>query len=299
MLTDSGHCKIAKALISSAREMFGADLRVTMEQFFTQVEFLRKLHIDLKIDRGRVTRKYDKIRRLFFQAVGCLLEASTEGPQCVCTYHQALASALQAGDAVLTFNYDTLMDAALKARGGHWWRANDGYGVSIAGGADPWDSPKTRGKPCSRPIKLLKLHGSLNWEWDEISHSVTLTSSPYNPDKFLIIPPAVNKDITGHPVLNSVWKEARSALRLARVILVIGYSVPETDLLAQALLRVDPAWERSKPLTHLILVNPEGQARGDMVRLVARAIDGATRVVWEDRFSDLVPLLASPGNEAT
>jgi hypothetical protein len=269
-----------------------------MEQFFTHVEFLHKLHTGLNIGRGRVTRKYDRIRGLFFRAVGCLLEESTEGAQCACTHHQALASALQAGDAVLTFNYDTLMDAALRASGGNRWRARDGYGVRITHGANLWDSPKVASRPYSRPIKLLKLHGSLNWEWNGTSQSVTLKRSPYNPDKLLIIPPAVNKDITGHPVLSSVWKEARLALRSARVIVVIGYRVPETDLLAQALLRVDPAWEKSKPLAHLILVNPDGKARGDMVRLVARAIDGATRVMWVDWLCDLPPLLSQAGNEA-
>jgi hypothetical protein len=65
-------------------------------------------------------------------------------------YERLVADRITACDNVLTFNYDLALERELqKAR---LWEINDGYGFSL--GID--------GTPPSR-VKVLKLHGSVNW----------------------------------------------------------------------------------------------------------------------------------------
>lgn len=284
LLSEKKHRQTVRELLAVAREEFGPDLPVTMEQFFTHVEFLDEFHRKLRISRGRQRLAYSKIQQTFRRVLGYLLEASTEGQSCM--YHEVLVSALRPGDAILSFNYDTLIDAALRNRGGNRWRAANGYGVSVTAGSASWDSKKLRGKQAADPIKLLKLHGSLNWKLAPDGASIELTTAPYDPKKFLVIPPAWNKPITTHPVFSKVWKAARAALRDASILMVIGYSVPPTDMLSQALLRVE-ATGPSRRLRHVVLANPTPVARGNMVRLLGGAISKHTRVIWFDTFMDL------------
>ncbi len=61
----------------------------------------------------------------------------------------ALAKELTRGDAIVTFNYDVALEIELiRAKR---FRVRDGYGFD----AD-WNEPNS-------DVKLLKLHGSINW----------------------------------------------------------------------------------------------------------------------------------------
>jgi len=53
------------------------------------------------------------------------------------------------GDCVISFNYDVSLDSHL--RKADKWSVGDGYGFSL------------EGLPQDSPVKLLKLHGSINW----------------------------------------------------------------------------------------------------------------------------------------
>ena len=56
---------------------------------------------------------------------------------------------VQPGDTVISFNYDDALDRQLKASG--LWRLGDGYGFPV------------EGFETNSPVKLFKLHGSINW----------------------------------------------------------------------------------------------------------------------------------------
>lgn len=72
-----------------------------------------------------------------------------------------LCQELQPNDAVLTFNWDTLLDRALWTTGK--WSPSNGYLLSPeAIYDDGWKSPDTFPAPDSGPL-YLKLHGSTNW----------------------------------------------------------------------------------------------------------------------------------------
>lgn len=75
--------------------------------------------------------------------------------------HRTLARMLKRDDAVITFNWDTLMDRALAAE--TCWSVADGYGTTprciFDDGWKPVDTPANER---IAPL-LLKLHGSTNW----------------------------------------------------------------------------------------------------------------------------------------
>jgi len=79
---------------------------------------------------------------------------------CVSRNHLDLAQFLDPNDIIVTFNWDTLMERALREIGR--WRVDDGYGVKpISVFRDGWAEPAVPAVP-SVPT-ILKLHGSTNW----------------------------------------------------------------------------------------------------------------------------------------
>src|SRR5207302_9573541 len=71
-----------------------------------------------------------------------------------------LASRLEPGDRILTLNYDTLMDSALINAG---WDPAKGYGLMGGKNKIAWRRRKPNFEARLEDVKLLKLHGSLNW----------------------------------------------------------------------------------------------------------------------------------------
>jgi hypothetical protein len=127
-----------------------------------------------------------------------------------------------------------------------------------AGGAIEFDNDQRRRRVrrSGYDLELLKLHGSSNWgvcrgcsKAGKCLDQVTSYEKPYIParrrtcpwcgDKLLesgIIPPILGKaEESRH--MEPVWLRARKALRRAREIIVIGYSLPQSDVEAASLFR--------------------------------------------------------------
>ena len=216
----------------------------------------------------------DKLEEhLHFVICGALLGTTRDA---VCEYHVALAEWLRPGDVVLSFNYDLLIDRALKRRGD--WFINDGYGLSFhkVGGRGAWRSPLGT---VSR-VKLLKLHGSLNWlhcrdSWQS-NMNMDLRGLPYRSapqllyclddlyptfeedhplyewwaryeheqDEYifdlhsLIVPPTLSKAYRSfEPLIGDIWGMAIVALLRATELYLIGYSIRPEDARCQWLLK--------------------------------------------------------------
>jgi len=125
---------------------------------------------------------------------------------------------------------------------------------------------------------LLKLHGSINWKTEggnikEISpHDMRVRSGGYQFAQLLggkhrlkletylelreslIIPPSFSKYGVEGP-LRSVWSNAYRALRNARDIFIIGYSMPETDLMVRYLLSL--AFRDVERIRTCWIINPD------------------------------------------
>lgn len=123
-------------------------------------------------------------------------------------------------NTVVTFNYDTIVEDGL-----------NGLGVPFDYALGPTDSPDSVRPPA--PVPLLKLHGSTNWALNrEVQDRVDVCGSLHDiveSDRSpLVIPPTWRKVFPG--ALASVWSRATEALRTATRIVLVGFSIPETDL---------------------------------------------------------------------
>ncbi len=175
------------------------------------------------------------------------------------------------GVALLTFNYDIGIDFALYTR-----HLPTNYGLDGGLNAD-----------C---VNLLKLHGSVNW----FSCSKCNAIIPYEIARrvenvpwyqhdgrsvFMIFPSdEVNLSHCGEPVraapvivpptwgkfeyqkaIANVWRAAASALSTARTIVVIGYSLPQSDQFFQHLLGLGLTSKGS--LRNFMLLDPSESVR--------------------------------------
>jgi NAD-dependent SIR2 family protein deacetylase len=140
----------------------------------------------------------------------------------------------------ITFNYDICLDLALYV---------SGHRIDYC-----------LGPPVENAVKLLKLHGSLNWSqcpkcsqivayrMEEFFQRTTMVAFEAGPAKVIIssglgriphcdvtlsshpfiAPPTWNKT-QYHTQLESVWRAAAKELSDAESIVICGYSLPETD----------------------------------------------------------------------
>lgn len=151
---------------------------------------------------------------------------------------------LNQNTAIITFNYDLILEKYLYNQ--KLWFPHDGYGFAI----DNIPQIKPEFNLPSR-IKILKLHGSLNWtvnsllndkfelQWvDDFQKSFFpnyLIEEPKNPfiyqgkhpSSAWILPSWIKQ--FEYPELLYIWRLASKALREADEIYVIGYSLPKED----------------------------------------------------------------------
>jgi hypothetical protein len=277
-------------LFTFVKSEFGHSNLPTLEVFFTQIAAVDRFHHEFNI-QGRVSGKFSTqlatlrslIPRVFKEALGGM----------DCRWHERVGSSLRASDAVLSFNYDTLIDRALRTVGGKRWVPDVGYGFNMGPGTDLWSPPPKPGPAVRRPILLLKPHGSLNWSIDKTHQIVSMVEEYSTSSAGSIVPPTWDKADVGQWPWNDVWRSARRVLGAARMLIVIGYSVPVTDQLSQALLRADV-----NKLGALVVVNPDENARRRVVDVMSSALEPNATVAelhtLEDFASYLPPSPTEP-----
>lgn len=296
--------KLLSDFLEFVRTEFGDGACPRMEELFTQLEALDEFHTNLQIQVGPRVKKYGQQLGKFVETTSTFFHhvfVDANNNLRTCDYHDQLAKALNADDTIISFNYDCLMDGALARNGGRSWSAKNGYGLDVAGNLDPWDSVVAGpGRRAANPIRLLKLHGSLNWDRANpalpTTTTIQLRADPYAAtarSKSEIVPPVWDKTIAGDDVFKALWKQARRTLPTGPVLVVVGYSVPPTDLLSQALIRV-AASERAanQKLSHLIIVNPDPAPRTRFIELVKAGLSRETVVVELKWLSELKDLLS-------
>jgi hypothetical protein len=165
--------------------------------------------------------------------------------------HTFCANMLEPGDVTISFNYDSLVERSLIEL--NKWNPSDGYGfeVEFRKGIPPSDAPTA--PQAKSEVTVLKLHGSVGWYLNNnqvfIDHrfleSLGVTgiedcnepkTVPYGDSPPSLIEPSFIKTIDKAPAYRQVWRRAREALEKADVIYIIGYSLPDADILARNLL---------------------------------------------------------------
>lgn len=174
------------------------------------------------------------------------------------------AGILRQGDTIITFNWDLLHDSALWRAGK--WHYNDGYGFECS---------DSQGDARS-PIRLLKLHGSVNWAQQNdsdlcpaIEHKATFLSPAHDGAGIYtrgagqwsegrpLITPSYLKDPSSNRLLLTLWNQASDVISGSQELIVIGYSLNRADAPARHLF--GSALLRNEKISEVTVVTPDGE----------------------------------------
>jgi hypothetical protein len=300
------HQELVTDVLRDVVDLFGPNFEVTMESVFTTVEHTRRMIAltgnTLDFNGGELEEISDRLR----QAIAAVFEESlcvqksgraTLNPRVCSTHSKFVRKCLMRQDTIISFNYDCLLDFTLKSMGDDKWNAHRGYGFKLGPGGkrlsgdDFWqpDSPS----PADETVKLLKLHGSLHFQIDDLDDAnspVRLKNRPYTKQKgevkFSIIPPEWHKRFD-RGVFGHLWKSASDAIYDAEHIVFVGYSLPQTDLHSTALFRTSVKRGR---LRSLVVVNPDREARKRTRTVLQRGLTAQTRVLSFESLAEFLTL---------
>jgi hypothetical protein len=290
-----------RKLLQRARELFGPVPSCTMEEYFTAVESLSRLAPLAEVEREQPdavhSLKWDVALNAFKDSLLAVLSEAgvashTDEKAMPPTYNHRLLGCLSRGDGVISFNYDVLADRALAQRFPKRW----GYGPTpqdkAQGEVRHWNVHPPEHTQSEPEIILLKMHGSLNWVLRD--GAITLTEPPFSWQEMAVIPPAWSKDIQGNDVFGRIWRSALDRLVSASVLVIVGYSLPRTDMWAQALLRHAAISRASaeSPLADVVIANPDDHAIHRLISMMGPAIGPGTRLIQLDSMSELCGFLA-------
>ena len=199
----------------------------------------------------------------------------------------------EAGDVVITFNYDDSLERELRRTGK--WDASDGYGFPFAG------------RVRSSNVLILKLHGSMNWLWPvpllgrrPLIHRADLEHLGYsdftdftdylyaNGGAFpcLILPDREKKffyetsfGIECRPFWDDLWTQATNAVKRSQRLVLCGYSLLPVDQRACDLLLKVPRKE-----THVTIISGDqsGRIAGDFRDAGFRNVDAFDQGFFEN-----------------
>ena len=295
------HAPTAREVIKDVVGLFGANFSLTLEDYFSQLESM--------IDAARLTPRgvqsltssdLRQRRERLMRALAAVLEASTDEAirtRAGCSRHDDLVAALQPRDTVISFNYDCVIDDALRRSGDGKWSARYGYCFPqpsriVDAGVDHW-SPKVPASSATQTIYLLKLHGSIGWQLpSEPDGEIVLKRRLHRQrgtPRFTIIPPSWNKQQRDEVLFEDLWKKAERALRNAQTVAIVGFSFTPTDLHVEAVVRL--ALARSNALRTLIIANPSRADRQRIRAVFSRALTRRAVVRQYDDFQEFTRAL--------
>jgi hypothetical protein len=303
-MTQPANRALASRLLRFVVGEFGVGFQLTMERFFTQVETLPQIFDQLRIARGQSYRQPEQALKLFRLALAAVFQESLmtevngEPTYHRCGSHNLLAGALDGHDSIISFNYDCVIEESLRINCPAWSPLHS-YGVQFKNVDLPYWLYQAKGNARYRRnhVGLYKMHGSMNWRRD--GRGISLAPLPYRTsDEHAIVPPQWQKDVIGPTsIFRPVWRQARSALESAELLVIAGYSAPLTDLLAQTLFRC-----RNRPtgktvganhLRLLAIANPDRSARRHLLQLLKNSIDDRTQVLTFDSLTQCANHLVS------
>lgn len=294
------HKKLINQVIKDVVEIFGSNFDITLETFFTTLEhtirMLKTTGENRAFKKADLQEKRDRLE----QAIAVVLEDSLSKkddqghskltPNDCSNHKKFVENILREKDDIISFNYDCVLDFALKNYGSGKWNAKYGYGFNLGSrgsrlkGYDFWQPGVTCNE--NNTVHLYKLHGSLHFKVNGTNNNekVILKERPYTKQNgnlhFTIIPPEWHKayDLG---VFAKLWKDAAEAINHSKHIIFIGYSLPETDLHSTALFRTSI---RKGKLNSLVVVNPDQETRKRTRSILQRGLINKTRVISFDNF---------------
>jgi NAD-dependent SIR2 family protein deacetylase len=265
-----------------------------IEKFFSEVA-TRDVYGDFYVPTSGETVSPGKVRDWLVWYMSTYIHTSCSAQRNPPTYYHDFIELLKKRGhpgSIITFNYDLVFDKLILDR----YDAID-YGLPKAN-----VYVKPRSLDIWSGIRMLKLHGSLNWTrcdmCDRIDVSVEsrahlerrkgCTSGCAGYRDPVIVPPVRDKErFLGSA--NPLWRKAYEELEEADKAVLIGYSVPEADAAARALLTQALARENSD--CDLVIVN----SNPDAVRRIERRLGRQSSLQNATPFKDFVSAQMSHG----
>lgn len=256
------------------REHYSIDPLTVEDDSLEQIMAILYSDIHVRTDKGKAAAAFRGLVRLLNKKIAettNYLDPGNKG-----NFYSLVSNLLKRGVrpkniTIITFNYDLQVEKALfRIQSTKRWStfgmlfsfpysyALPEYKVSKAPDSEPQFSTGDDDGEC---IRVLKLHGSLNWFSKHNSPNPTprsllnrnrdLTITPrrrplsnlrYKGSRRqytfpVIIPPVINKAAILHNDLVDVWRQARASLLSASRICVFGYSCPQSDFESANLMR--------------------------------------------------------------
>jgi hypothetical protein len=276
-----------------------------MEQVFCHLEHAKRMLNHLGKEASEDYKKVTALKKDLEQSIAIILGESLTMVKSggkgsyelrECDWHDKLVANLtEKGDAIISFNYDCVIDDSLRRKGQGKWNPHFGYGFKLKprgqglSGDNNWQ-PVGGGEPKrDETIMVHKVHGSLHFT--DKKGEPALKQRPYaNPRagsgdlNFKIIPPESSKSYNEGDY-GYIMKNAYRSLRKASRVVVIGYSLPPSDQHAESLFRFGI---KENALDSLVIVNPDKSARGRIRSAIQKGLKPSTRVLSFDYLEEFV-----------
>lgn len=146
--------------------------------------------------------------------------------------YRAWIDSLGAEDTIVTFNYDRVIEIAAAGTDATSPRA-------IVPGPRQYLEEQVRGAADDEDPLLLKLHGSVDWVWNDDRSEVRYEpwgkeSLVANRSIAIATPGPIKRQVTDKDgSFYPLWSRARKALSAAEEVYFVGYRFPETDAFAR------------------------------------------------------------------
>jgi hypothetical protein len=296
--------KIGGELATYANNLLGynpflavdAGTRPGMEEFFKDVFYDFVSDADDHHAQSAFRQLVDVYATVLRRTTNDVAAAGARGP-----LFRLLVKAAQSSShlSLITFNHDLILEnIAAEARvfRGRWCLRH-GYGVfakastfTLSNEAEGFDDART----CrhGRPVRIHKLHGSLNWYFDlddpdddravlrgerQESQTIRITRRRQIPQRLrhagkpvrpVIVPPVYSKQAFLETFMQPVWRQAADDLIRADRIAFFGYSLPQTDIESEKLFQ--RTLEHNEALKWIDLINPDPSAAERYARAFPR-----------------------------
>jgi hypothetical protein len=277
---------------------------VRMEEFFKDLFFDFSGEARTGTVAGAYTALIDIYRRVISDTTDWMSDDTrTGGP-----VGQLIVHAVESADSVtlLTFNQDLVLENEIqkRARLRSLWCLRHGYGAFsdhaefLVTSARPTFDAHTSSCDNGDRLRILKLHGSLNWQVRMngrqpspriLSGAATPPTVQVTPRRKIpaqlrftrkkggrgrstwymwpvIVPPVYNKQALIQRFLPEVWEDAQKALASCDRVIFYGYSLPPADIEAEKLFQ--RAIFGNSSLTAVDVVNPDPDAAARYARLL-------------------------------
>jgi hypothetical protein len=166
-------------------------------------------------------------------------------------------------NTIITFNYDTVLEESLAN-----WKVPIWYGFDD--GSVIYDDTSNHSPTnYEQSLPVLKLHGSVNWAHPNKDDTQLRVYGSYSDivalsRQVVLVPPTWRKTFGG--ALTGVWNNAVKALTEATRIIMVGFSIPPTDIHFKFLMAA--GLQDNISLRNIYCFNPDSSVENNLFAIV-------------------------------